>query len=156
VYRHYADRDALLAAVAAECADRLAVTMLAAVADAPADPLARFRCVGIALVQFAVANPEHFRALSLPGLAERAPEQRAREAAWHAEQLAGLAEAQRHGLVANVPLDALMLTANCAIHGLAHAIIEGKLGDVDAERATQLATAVTEVLGHGFVPRRDP
>jgi hypothetical protein len=49
-----------------------------------------------------------------------------------------------------------MLTANCAINGLAHAIIAGKLGDVDAARATELAIGVTHVLGHGFVPRTEP
>jgi AcrR family transcriptional regulator len=154
VHRHYADKDALLAAVAAECADRLATAMVAAVRDAPAHPLERFRSVGIALVLFAVEHPEHFRVLSLPGLAERAtPEQRAREAAWNAEQRAALVDAQRRGLIANVPLEDLMLTANSAVLGLAHAIIEGKLGDVDAKRATELAIAVTGVLGYGFLPR---
>jgi AcrR family transcriptional regulator len=154
VYRHFEDKDALLAAVAAESAERLAQALTTAVAGAPDDPLERFRSVGIALVQFAVANPEHFRALSIPGLAEHAtPAQRAREAQWHAEQTAALAAAQQHGLVADVPLDALLLTANCAINGLAHAIIAGKLGPVDERRATELAIGVTQVLGHGFVPR---
>ncbi len=154
VYRHFEDKDALLGAVAAECADRVARSMIEAIENAPPDPLEGFRAVGVALVRFAVAHPEHDRALSLPGMAERAtPEQRAREQQWHAEQMAGLAEAQRHGLIADVPLEDLMLTASVAIDGLANAIIAGKLGKVDDKRAVELATAVTAVLGYGFAPR---
>jgi AcrR family transcriptional regulator len=158
VYRHFRDKDALLAAVAADCADRLATTIKAAVASATDDdPLERFRTVGIAIVQFAVANPEHYRALTIPGLAARAtPEQRAEEDAWNAAQRASLAAAQAKGLIADVPLDALLLTANCAVNGLAHSIISGSLGPVDEARGTQLAIALTRVLGHGFAPRNEP
>lgn len=154
VYRHFEDKDDLLVAVAAECAERLAEAMTDAVAAAPPDPLARFRATGIAIVRFAVAHPEHFRALSIPGLPERAPaELRAREQAWQAEQRRAIAGAQARGMIADVPLDDLLLTATCAVKGLAHAIIEGQLGEVDDERATELAIAVTAVLGHGLVPR---
>lgn len=153
VYRHFADKDALLGAVAAECAERLAKVMTAAAAEGE-HPLEAFRAIGIALVRFAVENPEHFRALSVPGLAERAtPEQRERERAWNEAQMAGLADAQRAGMIADVPLDALMLTANCTMMGLAHAIIGGQFGEVDAERASELAIQVTHVLGLGFAPR---
>lgn len=156
VYRHFEDKEALLVAVAAECADRLATTMVDAVAKAPADPLERFRAVGIALVRFAVAHPEHFRALSIPGLADKTPpEQRARERAWNEAEMRGLAEAQRQGHIADLPLDEIMLTANATMMGLAHAIIEGRLGEVDDARATELAIAATGVLGHGFAPRTE-
>lgn len=154
VYRHFADKEALLAAVAAECAERFAATLMAATQAAPPHPLEHFRAVGIAHVQFAVAHPEHFRALSLPGLADHVPpEQRVRERAFAEAQRAGLAAAQARGVIAKLPLDELMLAAHCTMMGLAHAIIDGKLGDVDAQRATELATAVTAVLGHGLVPR---
>jgi AcrR family transcriptional regulator len=157
VYRHFEDKDDLLVAVAAECADRLATAMIDAVAAAPPDPLEQFRAVGIALVRFAVAHPEHFRALSIPGLPEKTPaELRAREEAWQAEQRRALADAQARGLIADVPLEDLLLTANCTVMGLAHAIIEGRLGKVDDARATELAIAVTGVLGHGLVPRGEP
>src|SRR2546423_15610177 len=63
-YNHFADKDALLAAVAGECVDRLAATIEAAVAEATDDALDRFRHVGIAGVPVAAAHPEHFRAMS--------------------------------------------------------------------------------------------
>lgn len=155
VYRHFASKDELLAAVAADCSERIGVAITNAIAAAPADdPLEQFRATGIAIVQFAVAHPEHFRALSVPGINDRLPpEQRAAQDDFVQRQEAALAKAQQDGHLANIPLDEVMLAANSAVNGLAHAIIEGRLGPVDAERATALATAVTHVLGVGLVPR---
>ena len=154
-YRHFQDKDELLAAVAAECADRFAKVMLAAVAEAPADePLARFRLAGIASVEFAVAHPEHFRALNLPGVASRLPaEQRQGMDAWNEEQRRALAAAQAAGIIAPIPLDDLMLASSSLVHGLGHLIVEGQLGEVSPDRARELAIAVTGVLGLGLLPR---
>ena len=154
VYRHFQDKDDLLAAVAIECGERLAAVMVEAVATAPPDPLERFRATGIALVRFAVANPEHFRALSIPGLLERTPRaQLEGQLAWQQTEMTKLAEAQATGAITALPLDDIMLAANSLVMGLAHMIVEGKLGPVDDARATQLAIAVTGVLGLGLVPR---
>ncbi|MBA3464305.1 MAG: TetR/AcrR family transcriptional regulator [Deltaproteobacteria bacterium] len=155
VYRHFKDKDDLLAAVAADCYERFGDAIVASAEQAPPDdPLEQFRATGIAVVQFAVAHPEHYRAMNAPGLYERMPaEQRAAQEGFVAAQRESLAAAQAAGKIANLPLDDILLTATTAITGLAHAIIEGRLGDVDAKRATQLATAVTKVLGVGFWPR---
>ncbi len=155
VYRHFASKDDLLAAVAAECSERIGVAIGNAIAAAPPDdPLEQFRATGIAIVQFAAAHPEHFRAMSVPGMYDRLPpEQRAAQDEFQETQTAALAKAQQDGYIAKIPLDELMLAANSAVNGLAHAIIEGRLGPVDAARATKLATDVTHVLGVGLVPR---
>jgi len=156
-YRHFKDKDELLAAVAGECADRLGATIDVAIAEATGGALDRFRLVGIALVQFAAAHPEHFRALNMPGIATRLPpEQQARVDAWNAEQYASLAAAQEAGTIAPIPLDELILAANALVHGLGHLIVEGQLGDVSAARAKQLAIAATGVLGVGLIPRTEP
>lgn len=154
-YRHFKDKDELLAAVAGECADRLGQMVEAAVAEAPPDdPLAQFRQVGIACVEFAVAHPEHFRALNLPGLSGRLPaEQQQQQDAWHDRQRRALAAAQEAGAIAKIPLDDLVLAAGSLVHGLGHLIVEGQLGEVSPARARQLATAVTGVLGVGLLPR---
>lgn len=154
VYRHFRDKEELLAAIAAECSERLTATVADALADAPDDELGRFRQIGIAYVQFAVAHPEHFRVLALPGLLARLPpEQRAHLEAQQAAQRHALEAAQAAGQIADIPVDELMLTANALVHGLAHMIVEGQLGKVDAERATELAIAVTGAVGIGFIPR---
>jgi AcrR family transcriptional regulator len=154
-YRHFRDKDELLAAVAAECAEQLAQMILAAVAEAPPDdPLAQFRQVGIANVEFAVAHPEHFRALNLPGISSRLPEEQQRRIrAWNEGQLRALAAAQQAGAIAPIPLDELMLAAGSLVHGLGHLIVEGQLGEVSPARAKQLAIAVIGVLGVGLLPR---
>jgi AcrR family transcriptional regulator len=155
-YRHFRDKDELLAAVAAECAERLAQMVEASVAEAPAgDPLAQFRQEGIALVEFAVAHPEHFRALNLPGFSARLPEeQQQRLHASREAQRRALAAAQAAGALAPIPLDDLLLAAGALVHGLGHLIVEGQVGEVSPERARQLAIAVTSVLGFGLLPRR--
>jgi AcrR family transcriptional regulator len=66
-YRHFADRDQLLGAVAARCLERLSELIAARLANiAPdSDPVAaawqRFRVAGAAYVEFAVTEPGWFR-----------------------------------------------------------------------------------------------
>ena len=157
VYRHFHDKDDLVTAVAVECADQLFQALTAAVADAPPDPLERFRATGIAYLRFAVAHPDYYRAVCVPGLLERAPEaQRATMMQWQAGERAALAAAQAEGCLAELPVDDILLTGSAAIKGLAHLILEGQLGPVDDARAEQLAIAVTAALGSGFWPRSAP
>ena len=154
-YRHFQDKDELLAAVAGECAERLAQMVVAAVAEAPPDdPLAQYRQVGVASVEFAVAHPEHFRALHQPGIASRLPEEQQRHLeAWREGQRRAIAVAQAAGAIAKLPLDDLLLAAGAIVHGLGHMIVEGQLGEVSPARARELAIAVTGVLGVGLLPR---
>jgi AcrR family transcriptional regulator len=154
VYRHFQDKDELLAAIAEECIERFGATVNEAIANERGDSLARFRATGIAIVQFAVAHPEHFRAMTVPGLFTRlSTETRAEMDAWKDQQRNELLAGQAAGEIADIPVDELLLAANAAVHGLAHMIVEGQLGDVDASKAKQLAIAVTGALGVGFVPR---
>lgn len=156
VYRHFADKDALIAALAMEAWERLMDMMVEARAKAPPAALEQFRAGGVSLVRFAVANPEHFRVICLPGAFERAPaEFRAKFESGEEANLAALAQAQANGEIADLPLEDLMLAANALVMGLAHQIIEGRLGDVDDKRATQLAHMATNVLGVGLIPRDD-
>jgi AcrR family transcriptional regulator len=154
VYRHFHAKEDLLAAVASECADRLATAMAEAVAAAPQTSLERFRATGIAYVRFAVAHPDYYRALSVPGLFERAtPEQRAHMMATQTAQRRELADAQAAGAIANLPLDDILRVATATMRGLSHMILDGQLGPVDDARATELAIAATATLGAGFWPR---
>ena len=154
VYRHFADKDDLLAAMAVEAWERLMGMIGEAVAKAPHDPLEQFRANGVSIVRFAVAHPEHFRVICIPHAFERAPaEFRAKWQAAEAANKQALADAQAQGVIAPLPLEQLMLAANALVMGLAHQIIEGRLGDVDDARATELANVATQVLGVGLIPR---
>ena len=155
VYRHFEDKDDLLAAIATDCADRLITLVEAAVASAADTPIERFRATGIALVRFAVAHPEHFRVLALRGVADRAPpELFAKVDAWFADQRRVLAAAQAADKLTPIPVDDILLAAATQAYGLAHLIVEGRLGEVDDARAVELATKVTNVIGIGLLPRR--
>ncbi len=146
-YRHFADKDALVRAVAADIAARYAAVLAQAAAEAPPDPLSQFRATGIAAVRFAVRHPAHFRVVYTPGLHDHRgdadPTQRA------------LAAAQAAGVIAAIPVDAIMLTAQCAIYGLSRMIVDGQLpgGAVTPAQADAMTRAVTDVLGLGFLPR---
>ncbi|HZF54800.1 MAG TPA: TetR/AcrR family transcriptional regulator [Polyangiaceae bacterium] len=62
-YRHFADRGALLTAVAALGCDELAAAIRAALDEAGADLRARFLAAGYAYVRFALDMPAHFRTM---------------------------------------------------------------------------------------------
>src|ERR1700694_3109685 len=64
-FRHFESRDALLTAVAEEAQRRFRAEIEVALAEAPAgDPLARFRCIGLAYLRWAMRNPAHFEIIS--------------------------------------------------------------------------------------------
>src|SRR3954462_5722873 len=60
-FRHFASRDALMAAVAEGAAGRCRAEIDPTLAKVPAgDPLARFRALGLAYMRWAIKNPTHF------------------------------------------------------------------------------------------------
>lgn len=66
-YRHFADKEALLAAVAEEGFHGLHDAMVAA-RETLEDPVEQYRAIGIAYVEFAVAQPNHFEVMFGPHL----------------------------------------------------------------------------------------
>jgi len=103
---------------------------------------------------FAFEHPEHFRALAIPNIVAKMPpeQRRALDAALEAQKQAIVA-AQEAGTFAKIPIDELMLAASALTHGLAHMIVEGALGELDAARVRELAIAATGVFGVGLIPR---
>ena len=100
--RHFADRSALLAALAKEGFERSIAAMKAGAAQVGPDPVARYRALGRAYVRFAREHSSYFKAINHPevralGDAElhalqrefigtlRAGAEAAREAGWHPE-----------------------------------------------------------------------
>jgi AcrR family transcriptional regulator len=156
VYRHFADKDALIAAVAIDAATRLNDLIAECIRTAPPNPLEQFRAGGIAIVRFAAAHPEHFRVMSVPGVLAKAPsELLAGETSYLEGKRQMIRAAQEAGLMAHLPIDQIMLAANSLVVGLAHQIIEGRLGKVDDKRATELAKLVTQVFGVGILARNE-
>ena len=155
-YHHFRDKEALLAAVAGQCAQHLLDALEAAVAEAGEDPRRRFQLTGIAFIRFAVTYPSHFRAMELPGMLANMPEEiRRRFEAFYAEEGRRMREAQRQGIIAPLPFDRLIVAATALVQGLAHMIINGatEVRPDDVEHAVTLARDVTAVFGAGVLPR---
>lgn len=71
IYLHFADKDALLAAVVIDVFAELDTAMVAAGAS-EIEPLLRLRAYGLAYVQFAVSHPEHYRIATMNPLPQPA------------------------------------------------------------------------------------
>ena len=136
-YRHFSDKQALLAAVAQKGFEDFGRARSEAVAAAD-DPLA---AMGQASVRFAVARPGRFRLMYGPTIGERAryPEL---QAAWMAAS-----EAMRAALIARSPSgpDAAVTSLKlwCMVHGLSQLILDGMLPGYDPEVLARAITAAS-------------
>ena len=119
-YRHFASRDELLAAVAAEGFDQLAVSMTEAMGDEN-DPVKRLELCGVGYVDFALRHPHHLVAMfDLPPMANAdcGPEKATGRNAF--EVLVGcIRDAQKAGDLPGVDPMGLALTAWALVHGVA-------------------------------------
>lgn len=145
VYRHFADREELMRAVA-EAGFRALTARMAAGMGATTDPAARFAAAGAEYVGFALDNPEFFRVMSgrhgvgrPGGLAGVGPP------GGSAHDL--LLEALRglDGPLA-LPLDAAAVVAWSLVHGLAALLVDGAL----PTGARDVAHAVADVTAAGL------
>ncbi len=127
-YNHFADKDALLAALAAEGFRRFTAAMTEAAAAAPAAPLA---AIGAAYVAFAHAHPALFRLMFGRALARAGANSELAAAARAAYAM--LAETLRGDptRTAGAPEDALAAWA--LVHGLATLLIDGALPSTAGE-----------------------
>ena len=130
LYSHFADKDALLVAVAIEGFDKLKDALEGAIAQV-ADPQQKFVCMGQAYVKFGMDHPALYKLMfsgeELPAKRFKFPElQEAGNRAFQA--LSGmLTEMQQSGFMrpGNVDLDSFTIWAH--VHGLASLIITGRV-----------------------------
>jgi AcrR family transcriptional regulator len=153
-YRHFADKDALLAAVAAEGFRALGDEMVAA-ADAARGPRARFAATGIAYVGFATRHPSHYRVMFGGITASPAGADPDLQAAGHAafQVLTDAIRAcQEAGVVRGGPVEPLAIAAWSIVHGLAMLLLDGQLQVMGGDPANPqpLAQKVTSLLLEGL------
>ncbi len=132
-YRHFADKTALLVAVAAAGFTRLRDRLQTIDAGGPRSSLERFRRMGEEYVRFALENPAHYRLMYGKEALARQDEPELREAAIALfEQLVGVIEAhQRSGGIKRQDPRAQAYVAWSAVHGLASLWIEGQIQATD-------------------------
>lgn len=152
-FRHFATREALLAALAEAGAERMARAMDVAAAAAP-DPLAAQRARGVAYVKFCVSEPEVFRLLQHRDVITASPLLRALDE----RQRAAMDPVLGRDHTGHVSVDvarrsAGLLAAQALTFGLVHMVVAGLLGDIEPDTAAALAEELTGVLGEGLAPR---
>ena len=156
LYRHFADKGALLAAVATEGFRTLREQLVAAW-ESDRGP-AGFQAMGVAYIQFAVANSSHYRVMfsrfvdSLPRETELVTEG---EGAFHA-LVDAVAALQRSGYLRAD--DTLLMTRYVwgVVHGIAMLAIDGQVdepGAIERLTAYSLDRLHTGILSSGVSPK---
>ncbi|QFZ91222.2 TetR/AcrR family transcriptional regulator [Synechococcus elongatus] len=150
-YRHFADKDVLLAAVAEEGFQQLllALRVEAHVTD---EPLARLQANGVAYVKFAIAHPAHYRVMfnSFRVEKENYPSLNtvAREA--FAEMVHAITAGQSIGVIQPSDPRQLAWISWSLVHGLALLLIDRQLPIVDEQEISSLVTLATHSLIYGL------
>lgn len=154
-YRHFRDKDELLAAVAAEGFERLADSMLETAAPAD-DALDALLLTGRGYVQFALQWPEHFSVMfdhcqdldAYPAYA--ASSQRAFQVLLH-----HVVRAQRSGQLPAGDANPLAITCWSMVHGIAKLAISGLLPFESQDMALAFTDRATRMLAEGMLPPRN-
>ncbi|HBH01578.1 MAG TPA: TetR/AcrR family transcriptional regulator [Candidatus Rokubacteria bacterium] len=155
-YRHFADKDALLAAVAEEGFRLLTASMRTAAPSTGDDPLGRFRGFGLGYVAFAAGHPAHFRVMFGREVADRARHPGLQAAGGEAFALLvdAIRACQQAGLVREGDTETLAVSAWSTVHGLAALVVDGQLDRDGSPDVAALAHAVTGSLFFGLAAPR--
>ncbi len=127
-FRHFPNRDALMAAVAEEAQRRFRAEIEAALGQMPsADPLARFRAFGLAYLRWAMRNPAHFEIISTGRyFAYGSSAELSRD---NAELIAlteqMLTDAAEQGLLRSADLKRIQIAGRALVYGFARMNLDG-------------------------------
>ena len=135
-YRHFADKSALLVAVATAGFDHLRDRLEAVGADGPGVGIDRLRQFGEVYVRFALENPGHYRLMYGKEAISREdlPELRQVANGLFDELVNVFRSYQRSGAIERQDPELQAYVAWGAVHGLASLLIEGQiLTDVDVD-----------------------
>ena len=151
-YRHFSDKEDLLAAVAEEGFRALSAAMRQAAVAGGADFTSRFRAVGLAYVRFAVEQPARFRLMFGREVARRETHVPLRDAADETFRMlvAGVEEGQRRGVIHEGDPRELSIAAWSIVHGLSALLVDGQL----SRGAQDLEGFVAGVTRHLFLGLR--
>lgn len=158
-YRHFADRRALVLAIAEEVFAELYRTMRTAAAAPDAtlgapQQTARGSLQAIALqyVRFALEHPHEYRVMFGPELGNDSPRLPSRQQVFGFLRI-GIEQLQAEGLVGPGHAGHLALTCWALVHGLVMLALDGQLTGSDTPTPEALALTATEALMFGLAER---
>jgi AcrR family transcriptional regulator len=152
LYRHFADKSALLAAVAREGFQRFREDLTEAWTEAGGGRPG-FAAMGRAYVRFALANSSHYRVMfgNFRDLSTRDPELAADASAAFQVLVGALVTLQKDSLVRPDEILTLARYIWATVHGIAMLAIDGQLGP-DPSVADALTLFAIERLHTGIAP----
>lgn len=155
LYRHFADKSALLAGVAREGFQRFRHELLAGWRGAGGG-LDGFGGMGVAYVRFALSNPSHYRVMfgGFSDLACKDPELQTDANAAFAVLVDALEALQASGAIIQRDREQLARYIWSTVHGIAMLAIDGQLGP-DPAVADDLARFAIERLKYGIASGND-
>ena len=157
-FRHFPNRDALMAAVAEEAQRRFRAEIEAALGKAPgAGPLARFRAFGLAYLRWAMRNPAHFEIISTGRyFAHGSSAELTRDNAELIALTEGcLAEAAEQGLLRPADLKQIQIAGRALVYGFARMNLDGHFPrwGIAEEGIERMAEAVIDLFIAGIARR---
>ncbi|HLM44029.1 MAG TPA: TetR/AcrR family transcriptional regulator [Myxococcaceae bacterium] len=152
-YRHFADKEALLAAVAEEGFRTMSAQMRERM-DRETGPTQRLAACGVAYVLFAIQHPAHFRVMFGPHFTGRVDHEALAKEGGNAFGLLvqSIVEGQKAGELREGEPMPLALMSWSLVHGLASLLVDGKLRKVleGGPQAEELAVFQTGLLFEGL------
>ena len=156
-YRHFEDKEALLAAVAEEGFMGLTKALNAALATAASHPLRRLEASGVGYVQYAIAYPSHYRVMfgAYGSNPDKYPSLKKSGQQSFGILVNVVEEGQAAGAICPGEPKQLAWVAWSLVHGLAMLLIDGQLPLFNRGEVENLANFVTQTLvkGLGVVER---
>ncbi len=151
-YRHFASKEALLAAVAEEGFRALTAMQRDSTRD-KADPIEGFQALGLAYIGFASSHPSHFRVMFAPEVADKVAYPALAEAAAEAFGLLVdvIAQCQKAGKVKGGDPKELALAAWSVVHGLSALVVDRQLSELYPVKVEEMARSVTQRLFDGLL-----
>ncbi|WP_156688140.1 TetR/AcrR family transcriptional regulator [Mycobacterium sp. Marseille-P9652] len=158
-YRHYSDRDALMAAVIAHALRQLAASMKTAIAATPERgprnrrALARFRATGQAYIDFALAEPGLYRTAFAPHPAGRQPVHGPEDVAEQDHPFNILRQCVDDlvatGVLAARQREGVDEAAWAAVHGLATLFLDGPLSTLGTGEKKRISDRLLDTIERG-------
>jgi AcrR family transcriptional regulator len=155
-YRHFADRAALVAAVADQGFERLHARLLEAV-ESPEKTTGKsqqtarggLQAIAVAYVQFALDHPDEYRVMFGGEITTGGASPASRDKVF-AFLLEGISMVQRQSLVREGDPRAMALTSWALVHGLVMLVLDGQLKGNQAPTPVELTLQATELMMFGM------
>jgi AcrR family transcriptional regulator len=152
-YRHFPDKESLLAALAQEGFQMLHQALDAVSDKESPNPLNRLQDIGVAYVGFALRHSTHYRLMfSAYGTASALQHPELEQAATQAFTVLveSVKRGQQQGLIRPDDSQQLALTAWSLTHGLAMLLMDGQIPMEDSRLVASLSGFMTQVLVEGL------